>query len=224
LPKVFDSAIVLKDYFPNVKASGLVTEYSEINSAMSLSKRDPSKIITGYDLLKATNWTWSESKNTKRDWKPLIRSVIVETKFIERYRPVLLKMPPTRLLRTKLQLLLVAFIHAKPVQQMINGKLVSRMQRVWNYPDNMEWKKLHEFSIDFEEELNLVQQRGRRLQAKKEVAAAVAKIETLALSRVGPEKSHDISPGVQRALNLLITVSVSCHISPTLLIFIIIRN
>jgi len=208
LPKLFETQAILAEYFPNAKLSAVDIEYSELNSAMSLSKKDPLKIITAYDLLKRTNWPWHESKNAKRDWKPLIRSTIVETKYIEKYRPILLKMHAGRFLRTKLQLLLAEFVFPKTVQDQVDGKTVTHFEKKWNYPDNMVWRALQEFAIDFKEELERVQYRSRHLVARKDIAAIVAKIETFPLSRVGPEKSHTISPGVQRAVTSLIHVSV----------------
>ena len=144
MPKLFETQAILAEYFLNAKLSTVDIEYSELNSAMSLSKKDPLKIITAYDLLKWTNWPWHESKNAKRDWKPLIRSTIVETKFIEKYCPILLKMHAGRFLRTKLQLLLADFVFPKTVQDQIDGKSVTCFKKKWNYSDNMA--KLSEYN------------------------------------------------------------------------------
>ena len=198
----------LQDYLPHVRLLDLEPESKALYATMSTYKKEPSKIFTDYHLLKATNWSWGDSKNPARDWKPVIRSVIVETRLIEKYRNSLMKIPAIRFLRTHLQAILARYAHFRSVTQVVDGKSVRDLVREWTFPDQMDFIPLDRLEMDFEDQLKLVDSRGRRLDAKKEITDLVNKIEQCAYASYGPEEDDPVSHGVHRAVSKLIVVSL----------------
>ena len=212
LNKLFSSQENLSQLFNNVKLDALIEERQNLSKLLKDNKYRPQNMIVPkkFSLISATSWEWKNSKNPDRDWAGLLKSVLIESRFTEKYRPdMIASNAEVMYLRHSLQALLSS--HSKLVNQLdasSSKRLSTTPTRQWTFPDGIESGPMLKPDIDI---LTLLEEREvheRRLAAKKIITSIVKKIETCPYSFIEDDGDKHVPLKMQEIVTNLIKVRI----------------
>jgi hypothetical protein len=211
LPKMFDDDESLKKFFPSAVMTDLAKLASDLFALMGKSRDSPRDIlIPALHLINSTNWKWTTSKNTKRDWTPIVQAVAIEQLFYPLYRDDLLKTSAARTLRLGLKTIMDGHIRAmrRIVINGKSGKMTAPIVHDYWFPDLIQVDS----SVPCEkiDTLGLLKRLGkheRRLEAQKSVARVIRTLESSPYSHVEGNEKNPVTAKMSTLINAILIVS-----------------
>jgi hypothetical protein len=188
----------------------LSSEYDQLMEAMDKARRETGYVAIANFCVAGSGWPWKKSRHRKRDWPPLIRAAVFESRLVTFYRAALLRTSAAGVrLRDGIAQVLGGHVKATVmIAATASGSVGTEQVAKWTYLDGIvaAARVTETQGPSFKMETFVAEEasRKRKDHATRALQGIVTKIEKLPFVKVDLGQSSPVSREVTDALTELI--------------------